>query len=169
MVAPTSSAKVAQLNQQDGGVIMGVGNASSQPAVPGLPVGPIMEALKAGEKAADNGPTWAMVYSGALLILLAIVLFGIVPLSYTAHGILLESAPYIATLIVGSALILLAGILRLLNEVSCRRQAQAQAKAYYEELDRAREHREQIEREDIAAIRQQRKEEIEGAQPNPRL
>lgn len=117
-----------------------------------VPVGTIMQALKAGQTAADNGPTWAMVYVGAILILGAFALAGAVPVYHPTHGVFLDAAPYIATLIVGSGMILLAGILRLVNEISMRRDAQVQTNAYYDELAKARAAREKGQTEDIEAI-----------------
>ena len=119
-----------------------------------VPVGTIMQALKAGQTAADNGPTWAMVYVGAILILGVFALAGAVPIYHPSHDVFLDAAPYIATLIVGSGMILLAGILRLVNEISMRRDAQVQTNAYYEELTKARVAREKGQTEDIQAIRE---------------
>ena len=142
--------------QGQGPATGGAADNAGQSQLPDLPVGSIMAALKTGEKAADNGPTWAMVYVGSLLILVAVVLAGIVPMyHHSGYGsIFTESAPYVATLIVGSGLILLAGILRLLNEMSLRREAQAQTKAYYEQLEKARKSREKAESADIAALKE---------------
>lgn len=120
---------------------------------PDVPVGTIMAALKAGEKAADKGPTWAMVYVGALIILGAVIIGGVAPITYPKYGILHASAPYMATLIVGSTLIFFAGILRLLNEISLRRETQVQTKAYYEELAKVREARERAQSEEIEALK----------------
>jgi hypothetical protein len=135
--------------QEEGGTAL-----EQRPVLADVPVGTIMQALKAGQTAADNGPTWAMVYVGAILILGAFVLAGAVPVYHPAHGVLLQAAPYIATLIVGSGMILLAGILRLVNEISLRRDAQVQANAYYEELAKARAARETAQTEDLEAIKQ---------------
>jgi hypothetical protein len=147
MVTSTGSGQ-----QEQGGTANKVDTTAQQFALPNLPVGSIISALKSGEKAADNGSTWAMVYLGALLIIGAVVLHGIVPLYHSTYTVFLEPASYIATLIVGSALIFLAGILRLLNEISLRKEAQAQTKAYYEQLDKARASRQMGEAGDLAAI-----------------
>ena len=126
---------------------------SEAPPLPDPAVGAIMQALKAGQTAADNGPTWAMVYVGSILILGTFVLFGILAPRYTSNDPFLDNAaPYAVSLIVGSGLILLAGTLRLLNEVSLRQDTQRQTKAYYEELDKARVTEEKGQTEDIEAI-----------------
>ena len=96
-----------------------------------------------------------MVFVGAILILGAFVLAGAVPLYHPVHGILLEAAPYIATLIVGSGMILLDGILRIVNEMLLRRDAQVQTNAYYEELAKARAAREKGQTEGLEAIKQE--------------
>jgi hypothetical protein len=126
---------------------------TQQFAAPDIPVGTIMSALKAGEKAADKGPTWAMVYVGALIILGAVIIGGVAPITYPKYGILHASAPYMTTLIVGSALIFFAGILRLLNEISLRRETQVQTKAFYAELTKAREGRERAQSAEIEALK----------------
>ena len=143
----------------------GGGTAVEQQASPTeVPaVGTIMTAFKAAQTAADSGPTWAMVYAGAILILGAFALAGATPVYHPAHSVLLDAASYIATLIVGSGMIFLAGILRLINGISVRRDAQAQTNAYYAELANARAARERGQTEDLDAVRQGR----ENGKPTP--
>jgi hypothetical protein len=122
-----------------------------------------MNAFKSAQTAADNGPTWAMVYAGAILILGAFALAGATPVYHPGHSVLLNAAAYIATLIVGSWMIFLAGILRLVNGISVRRDAQAQTNTYYTELANARAARERGQTKDLEAIRQGR----ENGKPIP--
>ena len=151
MLLSTSTGSNKTLAPQEGST--GPEGRSAPTDVPvGDIVGTIMQALKAGQTAADNGPTWAMVSVGAILILGAFVLGGAVPVYHPVRGVLLEAAPYMATLIVGSGMILLAGILRLVNEILLRRDAQVQTNAYYEALAKARAARAKGQTEGVEAI-----------------